>query len=166
MMTTVGNLLVSTPSDREIRIERSFTAPRQLVFDAHTKPDLVRRWLLGPGDWSMPVCDIDLRVGGRYRYVWRHPEKGEMGLSGEFREIVPPGRLVATEQFDEAWYPGECVDTTVLTEENGQTDMTLTMLYESEAARDIALRSPMAEGIEAGYQRLDDILASQSVPQD
>lgn len=158
-MKKAGKLMVTTPSAREIRVEREFDAPRELVFDAHTKPELVVRWLLGPGDWTMPVCDIDLRVGGEYRYVWRHPEKGDMGMSGTFREIGPPSRLVATERFDDEWYPGECVNTTEFIQQNGKTRMALTMLYESEAARDIALKSPMDEGMEAGYERLDGILA-------
>ena len=108
-------LKLTTPSDREIAMTRVFDAPRQLVFDAHTKPDLVRQWLLGPPGWSMPVCEIDLRVGGKYRYVWRHDRDGtEMGMGGVYREIVPPERIVNTEKFDEAWYPGEAVDTLVL----------------------------------------------------
>src|SRR5450755_4616251 len=115
---------ISTPSDREIQVARDFDAPRQLVFDAFTKPELVRRWLLGPPGWSMPVCEIDLRVGGKYRYVWRHDKGHEMGMGGVFREIVPPERIVSTEKFDEAWYPGEAVGTVVLTEANGKTTVT------------------------------------------
>src|SRR5882762_11877589 len=100
---------VSTPPDREIEVERDFNAPRQLVFDAFTKPELVRRWLLGPDGWTMPVCEIELRVGGAYRYVWRHADGKEMGMGGIYREIVPEERLVCTELFDEAWYPGEAL---------------------------------------------------------
>ena len=107
---------VSTPSDREIQVVRDFGAPRQLVFDAFTKPELVRRWLLGPPGWTMPVCEIDLKVGGAYRYVWRKAGVADMGMGGVFREIVPPGRVVATEKFDESWYAGEAVDTTVFVE--------------------------------------------------
>ena len=118
---------VSTPTDREIEIERDFNAPRQLVFDAFTKPELVRRWLLGPDGWTMPVCEIDLRVGGAYRYVWRKESIGkDMGMGGVFREVVRPERLVATEKFDDAWYPGEAVDTTLFEEKardhESQTD--------------------------------------------
>src|SRR5215510_1735765 len=99
---------LTTPTDREIQVERDFNAPRPLVWDAFTKPELVRRWLLGPDGWTMPVCEIDLRVGGRYRYVWRKESTGhEMGLGGEFREIVHAEKLVATEKFDDAWYPGD-----------------------------------------------------------
>src|SRR6266403_4571624 len=105
---------VSTPSDREIRVIRDFDARRRLVFDAFTKPELVRRWLLGPPGWTMPLCEIDLRVGGAYRYVWRFEKDGShMAVGGVFREITPVERLVATEKFDDAWYPGEALDTTV-----------------------------------------------------
>src|SRR5205814_27542 len=99
---------------------RVFDAARALVFDAHTKPELVKRWLLGPPGWSMPVCEIDLRVGGKYRYVWRHNTKGtQMGMGGVYREIVAPERIVSTERFDEAWYPGEAVGTLLLVERGG-----------------------------------------------
>src|SRR5258705_3829114 len=104
---------VSTPTDRQIQVTRDFNAPRQLVFDAFTKPELVRRWLLGPPGWTMPLCEIDLKVGGAYRYVWRHANDGrEMGMGGVFREIVSPERLVATGKFYESWYPGGALDKT------------------------------------------------------
>src|SRR5258707_7484921 len=121
-MTTTGALKVTTRGDREIVMTRILNAPRTLVFDAFTKPDLVRQWLLGPDGWSMPVCEIDLRVGGQYRYVWRNDAAGhEMGMGGVVREIVPPERIVSTEKFDQAWYPGEAVGTVVLVEQNGKT---------------------------------------------
>jgi uncharacterized protein YndB with AHSA1/START domain len=151
---------MSTPSDLEIQVERNFNAPRELVFDAFTKPELVRRWLLGPNGWTMPVCEIDLRVGGRYRYLWRKESTGvEMGLGGVFREIVRPERLVATERFDEAWYPGEALDTTVFEDHGATTKMTLTVLYESKEARDTATRSGMEGGMVASYNRLEEVLA-------
>src|SRR4051795_5531657 len=110
-MKNTGTLQVSTRGDREIVMTRDFAAPRQLVFDAFTKPELVRRWLLGPPGWTMPVCEIDLRVGGAYRYVWRSEKDGsQMGMGGVFREVVPLERLVASEKFDDAWYPGEALD--------------------------------------------------------
>src|SRR5207247_8670465 len=106
-MKRAATLQLTTPSDREIAMTRVFDAPRKLVFDAHTKPELVKRWLLGPPGWSMPVCEIDLRVGGRFRYVWRRDNDGtQMGMGGVYREIVAPERIVNTEKFDEAWYPG------------------------------------------------------------
>ena len=159
-MTNTATLQITTPTEREIVMTRVFDAPRRLVFDAHTKPELVRRWLLGPPGWSMPVCEIDLRVGGTYRYVWRNDHGTEMGMGGVFREIVPPERLVATEAFDESWYPGEALDTTVLVEQDGRTTLTLTVLYESREARDAALKSDMERGVNASYDRLAALLAS------
>lgn len=116
-MKNSGTFTISARGDREIVVTRVFQAPRELVFDAYTKPELVRRWLLGPDGWSMPVCEIDLRAGGKYRYVWRQDRDGkEMGMGGVYREVVRPERFVATEKFDEAWYPGEAVDTIVFAE--------------------------------------------------
>jgi uncharacterized protein YndB with AHSA1/START domain len=150
---------VSTPSNREIQLCRDFDAPRSLVFDAFTKPELVRRWLLGPPGWTMPVCEIDLRVGGSYRYLWRSEKDGsEMGIRGVFREIVPVECVVATERFDDAWYPGEALNTTVFEEIRGVTKTTITILYESQEARDTARRSGMEHGMSAGLDRLDSIL--------
>jgi uncharacterized protein YndB with AHSA1/START domain len=151
---------VSTPSDREIQVTRDFHAPRRLVFDAFTRPDLVRRWLLGPPGWTMPVCEIDLRVGGAYRYVWRKEGEKDMGMGGVFRDIVPSERLVATERFDDAWYPGEALDTTVFVEDGAITRITITVLYQSREARDTARRSGMEHGMAAGYNRLEEVLSS------
>ena len=151
---------MTTRGDREIVITRAFDAPRKLVFDAFTKPELVKQWLLGPDGWSMPVCEIDLKVGGKYRYVWRHVKGHEMGMGGVFREIVPPERIVSTEKFDESWYPGEAVGTVVLTEEGGKTTLTQTVQYQSREAREAVLKSPMESGVAAGYDRLAELLAS------
>jgi uncharacterized protein YndB with AHSA1/START domain len=152
---------LSTPSDREILVERDFDAPRALVFDAFTRPDLVRRWLLGPDGWTMPVCEIDLRVGGVYRYVWRKESTGaEMGMGGTFREILPPQKLVITEKFDDAWYPGEAINTTTFEERSGITTVRLVVAYESREARDIASRSGMERGMVAGFDRLEQVLAA------
>jgi len=154
-------LKLTTPSDREIAMTRVFDAPRKLVFDAHTKPDLVRQWLLGPPGWSMQVCEMDVRVGGKYRWVWRHHRDGTtMGMGGVYREIVKPERLVVTERFDEAWYPGEALNTLVLVEQGGRTTLTQTMRYESREARDAVLKSGMESGVKASYDRLADLLAS------
>src|SRR6185295_13245583 len=157
---------VTTPTDREIEVERDFNAPRQLVFDAFTKPELVKRWLLGPDGWSMPVCEIDLRVGGALRYLWRHSDGREMGLRGVFREIARPARLVHTEVFDHPWYPGEAVDTAVLTEGRGKTTLTTTVLYASQEIRDAVLKSGMETGVARSYDRLEEILASSSTRTD
>ena len=157
-MINTGKLTLTTPTDREIVMTRVFDAPRRLVFDALTKPELVRKWLLGPSGWTMPVCEIDLRVGGAYRYVWRHENGNEMGMGGVYREIARPERLVATENFDESWYPGEALDTTVLTEQKGKTTLTVTVQYESREVRDAVLKSPMEQGVAAGYDRLAELL--------
>ena len=162
-MTNAGALMVTTPSDREILMTRLFDAPRRQVFDAFTKPELVRRWLLGPDGWSMPVCDIDLRVGGKYRYVWRNDRTGkEMAVSGTFREIFAPERIVHTEQFDDPWYPGEAIITTTFEEQSGRTTMRQTMLMASREARDGVLKSGMETGVERSYQRLEEQLAAMA----
>jgi uncharacterized protein YndB with AHSA1/START domain len=158
-MTNPGNLKLTTRGEREIVITRAFDAPRKLVFDALTKPELVKQWLLGPDGWSMPVCEIDLKVGGKYRYVWRRDKDGtEMGMGGLYREIVAPERIVATEKFDQAWYPGEAVGTFVLVEQAGKTTLTQTILYESREARDGVLKSQMERGVVASYDRLAKLL--------
>jgi uncharacterized protein YndB with AHSA1/START domain len=154
-MKNDATLQITTPNDRDIVMTRIFDAPRRLVFEAHTKPALVRQWLLGPDGWTMPVCEIDLRVGGRYRYVWRKEKTGEeMGMGGEYREVAAPERIVATEKFDEAWYAGEAVGTLVFTEKGGRTTLTQTVRYESKDARDTALKSGMDTGVAASYDRL------------
>lgn len=157
-----GTLQVTTPTEREIVMTRVFDAPRRLVFEALTTPELLKRWLLGPPGWSMVVCEVDLKVGGAYRYVWRNTKGTDMGMGGVFREIVPPERLVATEVFDESWYPGEALDTSVLVEQGGKTTLTLTVLYESREARDAALSTGMEDGMAASYDRLADLLAAGS----
>ena len=149
---------ITMPTDYEILIRRDFHAPRQLVFDAFTKPELVRQWLLGPSGWTMPVCEIDLQVGGMYRYVWRKDGVKDMGIGGVFREVVVPARLVATEKFDDSWYPGEALDTTVFIEAGDITKLELRVLYESKEARDTASRSGMEHGMVAGYNRLEEML--------
>jgi len=153
-------LTLTTRGDREIVMTRVFDAPRTLVFDAWTKPELLKLWLHGPEGWSLPVCEIDLRVGGSFRYLWRHTNGNEMGMRGVYREIVAPERIVATEKFDEPWYPGEAVGTIVFQERDGQTTLTQTLLYESRAARDGVLKSPMEGGVAQSYNRLAELLAS------
>ncbi len=153
------SLTVTTPSDREVQMTRLFQAPRALVYEAHTRPELVRRWLGAHNGWSMAVCEIDLRVGGAYRYLWRGPGNAEMGMGGVFREIVPNERIVATERFDQAWYPGEEADErTVFTDEPGGTRVTITVKYANREARDIVLQTPMAEGMNSGYDALAALL--------
>ncbi len=158
---TKTTLRIETPSDLELRILRDFNAPRRLVFEAWTKPDLVKRWLAGPAGWTMTLCRIDLKVGGEYRYQWRHEDGREMGLGGVYLEVEAPVKTVATEAFDEAWYAGEAVVSTVLTEAAGRTTCTMTVRYASKEARDMAAKSGMEKGMEASYERLDDLLASR-----
>ena len=155
-----GKLQVTTPSDREIAMTRAFDAPRGLVFDAWTKPELLKRWLGVFGGWTFAVCEVDLKVGGKYRYVWRGADGKEMGMGGVFREIVRPERIVCTEKFDESWYLGDAVDTTVFVEKGGRTTVTTTVRYESKEARDGVLRSPMEGGVAKSYDKLAEVLAS------
>jgi uncharacterized protein YndB with AHSA1/START domain len=159
-MNNAKPVTVSTPSDREIVITRVFNAPRRLVFDSLTKPSLVRQWLLGPPGWTMPVCEIDTRIGGAYRFLWRGPDGKQMGSSGVTREFLPPARFVTTERFDDAWYAGEAVVAYDLTEKSGLTTLTLTILYESRETRDMVLKTPMDKGLAVGYERLEKILES------
>ena len=163
-MNNTGTLQVTTPTEREIVLTRAFDAPRRLVFDALTEPELLKRWLLGPPGWSLEVCEIDLRVGGAFRYVWRNADGTDMGMGGIYREIVPPDRIVHTELYDEDWTGGETLVTTVLTEQDGRTILTTTVRYASGEARDAALRSGMEEGLGASYGRLAELLASTQVP--
>ena len=159
-MTKTGDLKVTTPTDRELVMTRVFDAPRGMVFDALTKPELVPRWLLGPPGWTMPVCQIDLRVGGKYRYVWENADGRKMGMGGTFQEIVRPARIVTTELFDEDWTGGETRVTTELVETNGTTTLTTTVRYSSREARDGAIKTGMARGVEASYDRLEQLLAA------
>ena len=152
---------IEPSGEREIVMTRVFNAPREMVFDALTRPELVKRWFLGPPGWSMPVCEIDLKVGGKYRYVWRNEDGREMGMGGEYRDIVRPDRLVHTERFDEAWYEGESLNTWTLTEEDGNTTLAVTSRFASREARDEVLESGMERGVITSYERLDQVLVSQ-----
>jgi len=154
-----GSFKVTTPSDREIQMTRLFSAPRHLVFEAMTKPEHVRQWWgrLGEG-YSVPVCEIDLRVGGAWRFVNRHP-RGEAAFHGEYREITPPSRLVFTEIFEE--FPDTVsVVTTEFADEGGKTRMTATVRYPSLEVRDMVLATGMSRGAGISYDRLDDLVAS------
>ena len=159
-MNPTGTLKVTTPTDREIAMTRVFDAPRNLVFEAFTKPELLKRWLGVHGGWSWAVCEIDLRVGGAYRFVWRGPDGTEMGMGGVYREVAAPERIVATESFDQSWYPGDAVSTTVMIEQGGRTTLTITVRYQSREARDAVLKSPMEQGMAAGFDKLAELLAS------
>jgi len=162
-MMNTGSLKLTISGEREIVMTRVFDAPRTLVWDAHTKPRLLKRWLLGPPGWSFVVCDMDFRVGGAYRWVWRGPDGEEMGMGGVHREIVPPERIVCTQLFDEDWTGGEAVGTLVLTEQGGKTTLTNTVRYSSREARDAVLKTPMEHGMAVGYDRLAEMLAESTV---
>ncbi len=159
-MSQDRRLVVTTPTDRSIAMSRNFKASRELVFRTLVEPELIRRWLLGPDGWSMPVCEVDLKVGGVYRYVWQRDSDGStMGMGGVYLAIEPPARLEVTEKFDEAWYPGEALVETTLVETGGITTLTTTVLYESKEARDGVLKSDMESGVEVSYDRLEGVLA-------
>ena len=146
----------STPTDTTVAIARTLDAPRRRVFEAWTNPAHLPQWLLGPPGWTMPVCEIDLRVGGRWHYVWRKQDT-EMEMSGIFREIQPPERIVCTEKWGPEW--PETVNTVTFSESAGRTTVVITILYPGKAARDAALATGMKDGMEATYARLEQLLA-------
>lgn len=154
----IGVTTYATPSDREVVVTRVVDAPRRLVFDAMSNPKHVPQWLTGPEGWTMPVCEIDLRPGGAWRYVYRQPDGAEMTLQGSYREVASPERIVSTESWGPEW--PETINTLVLTEAAGQTTITMTIRYPSQEARDAALRSGMKDGMDQGFARLDGLLAS------
>jgi uncharacterized protein YndB with AHSA1/START domain len=155
-----GKLKVAAAGDREIVMTREFNAPKTMLFEAWTKPELVKRWLAGPEGWTMTACEIDLHVGGSYRYEWTHRNGQRMGMGGVYREIVPAERIVATEKFDESWYPGGAIVTTSLNEKSGITTVETKVTYDSHEARDGVLRSPMETGVAASYDRLETLVAT------
>jgi len=148
--------MFTTPSDLEIVATRVFDAPRKLVWECWTNPEHVPHWMTGPEGMTMPVCEIDLRVGGEWHFMWRQPNGTEMEMRGVYREIVPPERLVNTESWGGDW--PETLNTLVLTEEGGRTMTVCTVLYPSQEARDRALGTGMKEGWSESYDRLDEYL--------
>jgi uncharacterized protein YndB with AHSA1/START domain len=146
----------TTPSDREIIVTRVVNAPRRLVFDAHTNPAHLPHWMLGPDGWIMPICEIDLRVGGAWRFVWRQSDGTEMEMRGVYQEIVPPERVVTTESWGGDW--PETVNTLILSEQAGKTTITQRVLYPSKQARDAALQTGMQEGMTQSFDRLAEYL--------
>src|SRR5437868_3598839 len=156
-MKNTGTLKVTTPTDREVVMTRVFDAPRRLVFDAFTRPELLKRWF-GPRGWSLAVCEVDLKVGGTFRFVLRGPGGAEMGMRGVYRELAPPERSVHTESFDD--YPGESQVTAVLVEQGGKTTLTATVLYPSREVRDAVIQSGMEHGAAESYDKLAELLAS------
>jgi uncharacterized protein YndB with AHSA1/START domain len=164
-MTTIEKAKVTLPSDREVCVTRAFKAPRALVFEAYTRPELVRRWMLGPPGWSMPVCEMDVRVGGKFRWRWRDDADGkEFGFHGEFREVEPGVRLVHTELYDPGdvggsmGESGEALISVEFSEAAGLTTVTSRMDFGSKQARDAAMSTGMTDGMEMSYQKLDALL--------
>lgn len=157
-MNNPGNLKVSTPTDREIVMTRAFDAPRHLVFEAFSKPELLKRWLLGPPGWEMIGCEVAAKAGDSYRYVWRHTDGSQFGVTGVCREFDRPRRVVHTETMDGR--PGEALVTTAFAEQGGQTLLTMTLSFPSREIRDMALQSGMERGVAMSYDRLAELLAS------
>lgn len=154
---------VTLPSEREVRVTRSFNAPRQLVWDAHTQPELVRKWQ-GYDDWDMPVCDMDVRVGGTYKWQWKHRESGtQFGFFGTFSEVNAPSAITHAQYFDPGNMDGDfptgdpCIVSVALSEENGVTTLVCNMTFASKEARDGAISTGMTDGMEHSYTRLDDL---------
>jgi uncharacterized protein YndB with AHSA1/START domain len=150
---------VTTPSDREIRLTRLFDASPDLVFEAMSRPEHITQWWGRLGDgYSVPVCEVDLRPGGKWRFVNRTPKGDLAAFYGVYREIAPPGRVVFTEIFEQ--FPdAESIVTALLTEENGKTRLVATVLYPSREVRDMVLQSGMARGAGISYDRLEDVVA-------
>ncbi|MEV8630243.1 SRPBCC family protein [Streptosporangium sp. NPDC051023] len=153
----VEGLSVTAPSDTELVLSRTFAAPRALVFDAFTRPELLRRWH-GARGWQLVVCEVDLRPGGAWRFVSRGPDGAEMGHGGVYVDVEAPGRLVQTEIYD-GWEAGAALVTTVFDEHEGRTAMTATVRYPSREVRDSVLRTPMERGASQAYDRLAELLA-------
>jgi uncharacterized protein YndB with AHSA1/START domain len=164
---TTNKAEVSMPSDREVKVTRSFRAPRALVYRAYTEPALLQRWLLGPPGWTMPVCEMDVRVGGSYRWRWRSNEdRTEFGFSGVFREVEPGKKLVHSERYDSGTTGvgesgGESLVTVSFDEQSGLTTVTSLMDFGSKEARDAAVATGMTDGMEQSYQLLDKLLHEQ-----
>ena len=167
MTMMIDKAQVTLPSDREVNVVRSFRAPRTLVYRAYTEPELVRRWLLGPPGWSMPVCEMDVRVGGRFQWRWRSEKDGrEFGFGGAFREVDPPSRIVHTEAYEQGTVGGgyptnDALVTVTFIEDSGVTTVTTLIDFGSKEARDAALATGMTEGMEQSYQLLDRLLDEQ-----
>ena len=139
-------------------LTRVFDAPRRMIYDAWTKPELLKRWF-GPRGWTLSVCEVDFRVGGGFRFILRGPDGREMGMRGVYREIKPPERSVHMESFDD--YPGESQVTTVFEEDGGKTTLTATIRYESKEVRDAVIKSGMEHGAAESYDKLAELLATQ-----
>jgi uncharacterized protein YndB with AHSA1/START domain len=152
-------LTVTQPSDREVQMTRVVKAPRAVVFEAWTSCEHLPHWMLGPPGWTMPVCEIDLRPGGKSRLVWRKADGTEMEIGGTYHEVVPPERVVHSESWGPEW--PETRNTLVFTEEAGRTTVSLTLQYPSKEARDAAMKTGATEGMSMGFDRLDAYLQNR-----
>jgi uncharacterized protein YndB with AHSA1/START domain len=150
----------TTPSDREVVMTRVFDAPRKRVFEAWTNPKIMPLWLLGPEGWTMPVCEIDLRPGGAWHFMWRKSDGSQMEMRGMYKEVKTPEKVVSTESWGGDW--PETLNTMILKEENGKTTFTNTILYPSREARDAALKTGMEKGVEQSFNRLEEFLAGSA----
>ncbi len=147
----------STPTPTSIRVVRTFGAPVELVWRSHTEPDLVKQWMTGPEHHSLPVCEIDFRVGGTARYVWKNPEF-EMGMTAEFKEIIDHQRIVFIELYD-GWPEGATTVTATFVQVGSTTTITVHIQYLDKAARDLAMQPGFEEGFAASYDKLERVLA-------
>ena len=159
-MKNTGTLKVTLQGDNEIVMTSVFNAPRQTVYDAFSNPELLKRWF-GPRGWSLSVCEVDLRVGGGFRFVLDGPNGQKLGMRGVYKELQPPERSVHMESFDE--FPGESQVTGVFTERDGKTTLTVTVSYPSKQVRDAVLQSGMEHGAAESYDRLAEMLATPAV---
>jgi uncharacterized protein YndB with AHSA1/START domain len=160
MTTDTRQTTFTTPTPTDVVAVRIFDAPRELVFAAHTEPEHLQRWLLGPDGWTMPICEVDLRIGGAWRYGWQKPEDGRaFEMSGVYLEVDAPERVVFTERFEDN---PESVSTLELAELDGRTTMTMTMRYASEEIRDIVLATGMTGGFGTSLDRLAALLPSMA----
>jgi uncharacterized protein YndB with AHSA1/START domain len=159
-MPDLPGVTVATPSDREIVLSRAFDAPRRLVFDAWTRPDLLMRWY-GAKGWTLVECEVDLRVGGAWRFLSRGPGGATMTQRGGYELIRPAERLVYTERFDDQSYPGPTLVSHDFVEDAGRTAVTSTIRYATREGRDTVLRYPMARGVGESFDRLAALLNNE-----
>jgi len=160
-MTHSGKAQVTLPADDQIKVVREFDAPANLVYRAVTEPELVKRWW-GAQRGAMTVTEIDLRVGGKWRYVMDASNGQEVGFHGEFREIVPNERIVQTEAYEGIPDPDESanVNTMTLVEADGRTTMELLIQCVNKESRDMQIASGMEEGMQESYDDLEDVAKS------
>ena len=156
--TEPGVTSYATPTDNQVVVTRVVRAPRQLAFEVFTSPKHLPNWMTGPDGWTMPVCEVDLRAGGTWHYVFRKSNGAEMDMRGSFREVNPPERVVSTERWGPEW--PETINTVEFSERDGLTTMTMTITYPSREARDAALQTGMKDGMEASYARMDQYIAT------